>query len=164
MYACVSKLSCSFINGLSYVLRKADVPFQNLFNDESVITKSKVENMEKRLKKDVMNACRVVSNGCNIVVQNEETLRNVVLLLLFHCSCESRFSMSTLRLSSQRGKCSTSSGLGDTTPTTAAFPSLKRILLLLFRFFIALIPRVRCQKSWRFWSRTATAKASCFRT
>lgn len=67
----------SYINGTSYVLRKADDPFQNLFNDEQIITKSKVENMEKRLKKDVMNECRVVENGCNIVVQREETIHNV---------------------------------------------------------------------------------------
>lgn len=68
-----------YINGTSYVLRKAEDPFQNLFNDEQIITKSKVENMEKQLKKDVMNECRVVENGCNIVVQREETVHNVTI-------------------------------------------------------------------------------------
>ena len=133
MFPRISCLSCSFINGVSYVLRKGDEPFQNLFNDESVITKSKVENMEKRLKKDVMNECRVVGNGCNIVVQNEETLHNVVLLSSIHRSYASRFSTSTPRLCSQRGKCSTLSGQGGMTPTTAAFRSSRPIRRPLFR-------------------------------
>ena len=39
----------SYINGTSYVLRKADDPFQNLFNDEQIITKSKVERLSDML-------------------------------------------------------------------------------------------------------------------
>ena len=73
-----------YINGDSFVLRKRDEPFKNLFYNESVVTKSKVENMEKRLKKDVLIECRVPGNSGNIVVHDEEELHMVRFLLFCH--------------------------------------------------------------------------------
>ena len=39
--------------------------------------RSKVENMEQRLKKDVMNELRIPSNGGNVVVHEEVTTHHV---------------------------------------------------------------------------------------
>ena len=77
MYKWFIELIYRYINGDSFVLRKKEDPFKNLFNNESVVTKSKVENMEKRLKKDVLIECRIPANRGNIVVHSEEELHLV---------------------------------------------------------------------------------------
>ena len=82
MYKCLFKLIYRYINGDSFVLRKKEEPFKNLFNNESVVTKSKVENMEKRLKKDVLIECHIPANRGNIVVHSEEELHLVSFISL----------------------------------------------------------------------------------
>mgnify|MGYP001660196586 CR=1 FL=1 len=80
-----------YINGQPFVLRKEDDPYHNLFSTESVVTRysvlvliwlnrNKVENMEKRMKKDLMNELRMVENGGNIVVNDEVAVHRVKLL------------------------------------------------------------------------------------
>ena len=48
--------------------------------------RGRVENMEARLKKDIMNELRVVQNFGNLVVSNEMLTHQVVVVL----SCDSR--------------------------------------------------------------------------
>ena len=45
-----------YINGRPYVVREADKPFQNL--EYTGITRSRVEDMEARLKRDVLDEAR----------------------------------------------------------------------------------------------------------
>lgn len=82
------KIRCRYINGKSFVLRKKDDPFKNLFSNEGVITKSKVENMEKRLKKDVLMECHLSNNHNNILVHDEVNLHSVII----HCAFNVAFS------------------------------------------------------------------------
>lgn len=69
-----------YINGKSFVLRKKEEPFKNLFHNESVVTRNKVENMEKRLKKDVLIECRIPDNRGNILIHDEEELHSVSIV------------------------------------------------------------------------------------
>ena len=88
-----------YMNGEPFVLRKAEDPFNSLFYQESIVTKwkqwnnlrhrSKVENMEARLKKDIMNELRVVQNCGNVVVSNEVISHQVGELSSFHSRCPS---------------------------------------------------------------------------
>lgn len=71
-----------YINGKSFVLRKKEEPFKNLFHNESVVTRNKVENMEKRLKKDVLIECRIPENRGNIVIHDEEELHSVSIAVV----------------------------------------------------------------------------------
>lgn len=77
MYHFVFNFQSRYINGKSFVLRKKEEPFKNLFYNESIVTKSKVENMEKRLKKDVLLECRIPENRGNILIHDEEELHSV---------------------------------------------------------------------------------------
>ena len=49
--------------------------------------RSKVENMEQRLKKDVMNELRIPSSGGNIVVHEEVTTHHVYNSVLVPLIC-----------------------------------------------------------------------------
>ena len=66
-----------YINGNSFVLRHANEPFTNLFSDETLITRNRVENTEKSLKRDVMIETRRGASGGNIIIHDEEALRCV---------------------------------------------------------------------------------------
>ena len=69
--------------------------------------RNKVENMEQRLKKDVMNELRIPSNGGNIVVHEEVTTHHVDSLPFpsLILSCVSALCMLTLLLYSLHEKC-----------------------------------------------------------
>lgn len=69
----------SYINGQSFVLRHKSEPFKNLFGDETFITRNRVENMEKSLKKDVTREAHMDA-GSNIIVHDEESLQHVISL------------------------------------------------------------------------------------
>lgn len=51
------------------------------------MSRSKVENMEQRLKKDVMNELRIPSNGGNIVVHEEVTTHHVYKFVFSFLIC-----------------------------------------------------------------------------
>ena len=59
------------------MLRHANEPFKNLFSDETLITRNRVENTEKSLKRDVMNETRRGTSGGNIIIHDEEALQCV---------------------------------------------------------------------------------------
>ncbi len=50
-----------YINGRPYVVREADKPFQNL--EYTGIDRSRVEDMEARLKRDVLDEARQVQES-----------------------------------------------------------------------------------------------------
>lgn len=78
----VENINDSYINGQSFVLRHKNEPFKNLFTDESFITRNRVENMEKSLKKDVAREAHQDA-GSNILVHDEESLQHVWITIHF---------------------------------------------------------------------------------
>ena len=82
----VGEINDSYINGQSFVLRHKNEPFKNLFTDEAFITRNRVENMEKSLKKDVTREAHQDA-GSNILAHDEESLQHVhVAIRFFICS------------------------------------------------------------------------------
>ena len=66
------------MNGQSFVLRRKESPFTYLFFDSNEVTKNKVENLEKRLKKDIFAESRNVMNQSNIIIHDECELQTVL--------------------------------------------------------------------------------------